>query len=504
LINLSKVFGAFLFVALGGCVSNGPSNLSSFQRAEIAQIDAARKLVSEGHLADAEKLIQPVIHAKDFDRLPGAEQYRALLTTANLALTLKETKLEYESRVRLLALPEATSDDRMSRVNAANRLKDTREIIVSLTDLVHKNPESLDHLNYRFILGQLGAAKKSLPHGTALPLMQALYAAHWKVVWGLEPSGTWQDLVLLLLEQSRLSEAIDVSTHVTDEYGLISMRTDRRFDAVTAANPAQFDVDAAVRKALEHFQRVSERAPKSLTPKVIVMERLLEEQHYGAALAVADSQLAEIRLHADPKQSYDDFDERYVWILDTRSRLLRRLGRWEEGVDQLAAASYVPGEDGKNVSQVINLGALYCDLGNPKDGLSTLVRLGSDISSYGRMQEADVRLDAAIQLRDAEETTKWLSFIKEHRVDAPRTYEDALLRMSDSDTAARWLIERLENADLRSAALLSVQDYAVPRETTRQAELRKRRREMIARADVQAEIQKVGRVESYKIEALGQ
>jgi hypothetical protein len=358
-------------------------------------------------------------------------------------------------------------------------------------------------LNYRFILRQLGEAKKKLPHSSTLPLMQALFAAHWKVVWGQEPSGTWQDFALLLLEQNRSSEAIDVSTHVTDEYGLISMRADRRFDAITVANPTQFDVDAAIRKNLEHFQSVADRTPKSLTPRVIVMNGLLEEQRYGAALAVADGLVAEIRLQADPKQWYEDFDERYVWILDTRSRLLRRLGRWDEGVDQLAAASWVPDKDGKNVSQVINLGDLYCDMGNPKDALGALVRLGSDISSYGRMQEADVRLDAAIQLGDAEGTAKWLSFIKEHRLDAPLTYEDALLRMNDSDTAAKWLIERLEDKDLRSAALLSIQDYAVPRETARQAELRKRRRELMARTDVQAEIAKVGRVEKYNIEALG-
>ena len=503
-MNLPRMLGVFLLVALTSCASNGPSNSPTSQRAQIAQIDLALKLVAERQFVEAEAIIQPLVHSKNFGRLTSAEQYRALLTAAKLAFTLKEPKLEYESRVRLLALPEATADDRMSRLNAAYRLKDTSEIVISLTDIVQKNPESLDHLNYRFILHQLDEAKKTLPHGAALPLMQALYAAHWKVVWGLEPSGIWQDFALLLLEQKRLAEAVDVSTHVTDEYSLISMRADRRFDAITAANQAQFDVDAAIRKTLEHFQLVAERTPKSLMPRVMVIDRLSEEQHYGAALAVADAQLAEIRLHADPKQSYDDFDERYVWILDTRSRLLRRLDRWEEGVDQLAAASYVPGEDGKNVSQVINLGQLYCDLGNPKDGLSTLVRLGSDISPYGRMQEADVRLDAAIQLGDAEETTKWLGFLKEHRVDAPRTYEDALLRMNDSDTAARWLIERLENTDQRSAALLSIQDYSVPRETTRQAELRKRRREMIARADVQAEIQKVGRVESYKIEALGQ
>jgi hypothetical protein len=503
-MSFPRIISVFFLVALTSCASNGPSNVSSSERAQITQIDLAVKLVSEHQFAEAEAIIQPLIHSKNFDRLPSAEQYRALLTAAKLAFTLKEPKLEYQSRVRLLALPEATGDDRMSRLNAANRLNDTAEKLASLTDLAQKNPERLDHMNYQFILRVLNDSEKQLSHGAALPLMQALYAAHWKVVWGMEPSGTWQDFALLLLEQNRLSEAIDVSTHVSDEYALISMRSDRRFDAISAANPAQFDVDAAIRKALDHFQSLAERTPKSLTPRVVVLERLLEVQRYGAALAVADGLVAEIRLHADPKQWYDDFDDRYVWILDTRSRLLRRLGRWDEGVDQLAAASWVLEKDGKNVSQVINLGELYCDLGNPKNGLDTLVRLGSDISSYGRMQEAAVRLDAAIQIGDAEQAEKWFGFIKEHRLDAPRTYEDALLRMNDLDTAAKWLIERLEDKDLRSAALLTLQQYAVPRETTRQAELRKRRREVMARPDVQAEVSKVGRVEKYNLEALGQ
>jgi tetratricopeptide (TPR) repeat protein len=503
-MNLIKLPGLSVFLLLCGCAANTASTLSSAQRAEIAQIDESLKLVAGHHFEEAEGIIQPVIHAKNFGRLPSAEQYRALLTAAKLAYTLKDPNLEYERRVRLLALPEATADDRMSRLNAANRLKDTAEKLASLTDLVQRNPEQLDHMNYRFILRVLSDAKKELPHGSTLPLLQALYAAHWKLEWDLEPSGNWQDLALLLLEQNKLAEAMDVSSHVTDEYGLISMRADRRFDAITVPNSAQFDVDAALKRRIGHFQSAAERSPKALMPKTVVVELLMEQQHYGAALAAADDLVAEIRLHADPKQWYDDFDDRYAWVLDSRSRTLRRVGRWDEGIDQLAAASWVLEVDGKNVSQVINLGELYCDLGNPTDGLGALVRLSSDMSSYGRMQEADVRLDAAIQLGDAEGTTKWLSFIKEHRLDAPRTYEDALLRMSDSETAAKWLIERLEDKDLHSAALLSIQNYAVPVRTPRQAELDKRRRALIARPEVQAVIQRVGRIESYKLEALGQ
>jgi hypothetical protein len=490
-------------VTLSCCTTNGTSTMSSSQLASIGQIDAALKLVADRRFAEAEGVIQPVIHAKDFGRLPSAEQYRALLTAAKLGFTLQHSKLEYESRVRLLALPQATAEDRLSRVRAAYRLQDTREIIVGLTDLANNSPGRLDDINSRFIFGVLSDAKKKLPHGSTLPLMQALYAAHWKAKWDQEPSGIWQDFTLLLLEQNRLAEAIDVSSHVTDEYGVISMRADRRFDGITAANPGQFDVGAALKRNLDHFQTAAERAPKSLTPRVVVIDLLMEQQRYGAALAAADGLVTEIRVRADPKQWYDDFDDQYAWVLDSRSRLLRRLGRWDEGVDQLAAASWVADKDSKNVSQVINLGELYCDLGKPAEALGVLVRLGSDISAYGRMQEASVRLDAAVQLRDAEQTEKWLGFIKEHRIDAPRTYEDALLLTNDTETAATWLIERLEDEDLRSAALLSVQEYAVPRETPRQGELRKRRRELLARAEVQAEIQKVGGIESYKIEELG-
>jgi tetratricopeptide (TPR) repeat protein len=502
-MNLARLLGTFMFLALASCATNKQSPLSAAQRAEIAQIDESLKLVANHQFAEAEAVIQPVIHSKHFGRLPSAEQYRALLTAAKLSFTLKEPKLEYESRVRLLALPQATSNDRVSRVNAAARLGDTREIVISLTELVDRNPERLMPADERFVIRVLRDGRKQLPPGSTLPLLQALYAAHWKLKWDQEPSAFWQDLALSLLEQNRLPEAIEVSSRVSYEYDIISMRVDRRFDAITGANPARFDVEAALKRDLERFQSAAEGALKSLAPKTAVIDDLLEEQHYGAALAAADGVIADIRLRSDPKQWYDDFDELYAWVLDARSRALERLGRWDDALDQLAAAGWVSENNGKNVSQVINLGELYGDLGKPKEALGSLLRLGSDISAYGRMQEAAVRLDAAVQLGDTEQADKWLAFIKEHRTDAPRTYEVALLLTSDLESAAKWLIERLEDKDLRSAALLSVQEYAVPLRTPRQAELERRRRALIARSDVQAEIQKVGRVESFKIEAPG-
>jgi tetratricopeptide (TPR) repeat protein len=500
----ARLLGILLVFVLAGCAGNSVSSLSASQRAEVAKIDTALKLVAERQFAEAQGVIQPVIHAKGFGRLPSAEQYRALLTAAKLAFTLKQPKLEYETRVRLLALPEATAADRLSRVRAASRLQDTSEIVIGLTDLAQKSPRSLDEIRSQFITRVISDAKKQLPHGSTLPLLQALYAAHWKLKWDQEPSGLWRDLALMLLEKNRLTEAMEVSAHVTDAYAVIAMRADRRFDAITVVNPAQFDADVAMKRDTEHWQAAADRAPNSLTPRSIVISLLMEAQHYAAALAVADGFLAEIRMRSDPKQWYEDFGDQYAWVLDSRSRVLRRLGRWDEAVDQLAAASWVVDKNGMNVSQVINLGDLYCDLGKPKEALGSLDRLGTDISPYGRMQEAYVRIDAAVQLRDAEQTAKWFDFIKAHRVDAPQTYEDALLLTGDVEAATKWLIERLQDPDLRSATLFNIQEYAVPRETPRQAELRKRKSALMARPEVQAEVSKVGRIEKYNLEALGQ
>jgi len=117
------------------------------------------------------------------------------------------------------------------------------------------------------------------------------------------------------------------------------------------------------------------------------------------------------------------------------------------------------------------------------------------------MQAEIVRLDAAVQLGDAEQTAKSLDYIREHRTDAPRTYQQALVLVHQSDTAADWLIELLEDRDQRAAALLSVQDFASLPKTLRQAELGSVRRAIVARPDVQEVIQKVGRIEKYNVGA---
>ena len=67
-MNLSRLIGVVLFLALAGCAANNPLTESA-QRAAIVQIDLSLKLAADHDYVKAQSVIHEVIHAKDFGRL---------------------------------------------------------------------------------------------------------------------------------------------------------------------------------------------------------------------------------------------------------------------------------------------------------------------------------------------------------------------------------------------------------------------------------------------------
>ena len=98
---------------------------------------------------------------------------------------------------------------------------------------------------------------------------------------------------------------------------------------------------------------------------------------------------------------------------------------------ELTAASFLSEDNAGNVSQIINLAQLYCDLSLPKEALKALGRLEAKPSRYGLMQVEYVKLDAAILSRDKNQIARSLQFLDDHRADAPNTYEDAQILVND-------------------------------------------------------------------------
>jgi len=268
-----------------------------------------------------------------------------------------------------------------------------------------------------------------------------------------------------------------------------------------AANPAQFDIEAAADQEFRWFQSASEKTPQSLELQSDVIRVLAQQQHYAAMLASADSVLFAIQSTNFPRKLYQDYDEQLSWFLNLREVALERAGRWDEAVAQLTKASLLSEEYSGNVSQLINLGSLYCALGRPKEALTAIDSVLAATSAYGASAMEMVRLDAAVQMGDSKQVRHSLRFLRTHRADSSSDYEYALIVTNQLDRAAGQLKAQLLDQDERQHALLSVQTYAPATGTARELELDARQRIVIARRDVQAVIQRVGRVETYRLES---
>ena len=480
--------------AAAGEPTAAPAPASASQR-----LDDALGLISKKQFDEGLPALTSVIEARSFASLPSDAQYRALQTAGGVEMGFERWSLARGYMARAAAMPQATADDQLSLITIGGQLHDKATVAGALTALARRWPDRLGEIDEDYLSSTLHAADR-LPRGTELALLQALYAANWKLKSDIEPSDSWRDLVLLLVEQGRVAEALEVSARITDPQILVDMRADRRFDVVVAAHPERFDVEAAAARQIEVLQAKNADVPNSLRVKTLLMAALMRRHHAAAALAIADDAITEIRDTNYPERAYADYLAEYGGLLAERAFALLDLGLWDEAVDQLKAAAREFEHDRDNVGAAIDLAEVECDLARPADASSVLAQITAGISPYGAMQVESVRLDVATQNGDSAQVERSLSYLRAHRSDAALTYLSALIVANQLDAAAQELRRQLAEPDTRQEALGSVQTYAPEPATPRDLEMRARWHSVLARHDVETAITHVGRVESYDLE----
>jgi beta-barrel assembly-enhancing protease len=496
-----RILLAGVMLVLGACATNEPKKFTGGTTAPIdahEQLAAASKLVADKNWPEAQAALRAIIEAPTFSSLTSRQQFQILWSASVVGITHGDLKLGYAYLVRDIAMPEAGFEQWRLLGFAGDKLGKNAVVVNALTVMAKRWPDKLSTFEDALVFQVIRKADQ-LPPVASLDLLGALYAAHWKTREGIEPSAAWRDLTLLLLADADLTGALDVSSHVTDPYVLVAMRSDRRFDAIIAAHSKQFDIDSAATREFHDLQIASEKSSRSLRLKVMVIQALGNQQHYPAMLAASDAELLELRSTNYPEKLYDDYFAQYNWLLNERATALRRLGRWDEAVEQLAAASKALENHAANVSQAINLSNLYCALGRPKEALAAIDYLGS-VSAYGAMQLEAARLEAAVQLNDQKQVNHSLAFLRTHAEDAPITYLEELIVTNQLDDAADLMKAQLQDPRRRQEVLLRLQDFASYPEPEWTLKNQARWHEVVARKSVQAAINKVGRVESYHLE----
>ena len=473
--------------------------LSASASTESQRLADALRLIADKQFEAGLAALRSVIDARSFARLPSIDQYHALLVAGEAEMGFHRWPLARGYLLRAAAMPQVTADDLLALLTLGSQQHDDTLIAESLTIVAKKWPDRLGDIDEDFLTRVLGAQAK-LPRATALALLQSLYAANFKLKWGFEPSESWRDLMLLLIERGRPSEAAGVSARITDPLVILEIRADRRFDAVVAAHPLSFDAEAAADRQIKWLQAKDEGGADSLRVKVLLMAALMRRNHAPAALAIADDAIADIRDTNYPERRFVDYLAEYGDLLTERAFALLDLGLWDEGVAQLKEAAREFEHDRDNIEAAIDLAAVECDLARPADAQSALAQITAGLSPYGQMRVEGVRLDAATQSGDTAQVERSLSYLRAHRSDAPVSYLGDLIIANQLDRAAEELRRQLLDPDTRQSALGNVQTYLPDQATPRDLEMRARWRSVLARPEVQSAIARVGRVESYHLE----
>ena len=457
--------------------------------------------------AEALKLLEQAMAKPGFINTDPAIQYFALLVASYAAQGSENHARAYELLVAASRFPDADAELWTRRAGAAARIGNWEDAAQSLTTVAKKWPKELKGDEYHsWLVNKVSRELGKQPnlHQPRIELLSALFEAEYRMRYGIEPSHLWLVLATDALERQDLKRAREVARRITNSSVLVSMRIDKRFDALTSADPKLFDVQAAAEREARQMKSGVKDNPKSLGAVMQYGYALYALGQFEELLTLANTTIAKVDKSSPKEPPYDDLDDSLNWIYNHKANALRALGRQDEAAAALATWEASDRNHDDKVSQAINLGFFYNEMGRPEDALKAVaqLRVGRDMSAYGSTQFQFVRFQAYQQSGKEREAQEIVAWMREHQDDSTETAQDTLLEAGDIDGAAALLLARLNNAEERASTLAGIQIYAEIPRTERQRKLDALEETLLARADVAAAIEKYGRREKFPIYTL--
>lgn len=322
-------------------------------------------------------------------------------------------------------------------------------------------------------------------------LLKALREGGFEWAWTGPADGLWLELALQHLARGEQEAAREMVATLTEPRIVIQLLADRRFDAVRdpALTPA-----ALPRLARQRADDLRARALLDANVVGIQSEyasALLMLGEHEDVVALAEQVATAIADSPFKGDIYIDQQEQLSWLYDRAGEALVRLGRKDEAIAMYRRAASTKEQGAANVSQVLNLAHHLVSAGQPREALELVASVGN-MSPFGRMVLVSVQHRAALALGDGPAADSALEYLERNRGDGEGVYTQALLDRGQDDAAAAALVASLENPEERLGALYFVQRFLETGslDPARDA----RRRAMIARDDVQAAINRHGRI----------
>lgn len=326
--------------------------------------------------------------------------------------------------------------------------------------------------------------------------LQALFDRHWRPE-GIEPTDFWRHLALLQIQSGQTDRVAATLERIDSPMSILALRADKRFDPFIDRNSPRFDPVLAAQRHLDALRVDALLAPEKVTSLVHISHAQLMLGQFDEVIAQTEpmaSALADANLPSDTDGTGD-----FAWLLNNRALAQRGRGDNDAALATMRAAAQFRENEGDNVSQWLNLAGWQAALLQPRQALETLAQTGDNLSPYGQAVQQWVRFAAYSQLGDRAQADTARAWLKAHADNAESYVMETLLQDNALDQAAADLIGRLRSTDTRNEALMSMQRLRALPSLPGDVERDRRWWQVVARADVQAALQEVGRSEQHAL-----
>lgn len=493
-MNLKRVaMLACLSAGFSGAVNAEETKQDMFYRQRIAE---AAVIAAGGQHARADRLMDQLLAEPAYQSLPANER-SDLLSRAALVAWQNERLDVARQRYAELARQGSDNPDDWYRLAAIALEQDDKDAAAeAMTEFAARWPEYLDNIESELLL--LLAAQGDTSSPARLGFQQALFDANWKGGASNTPGAIWFRLARARLEQGDIEAARQVVRRIQEPDSVISMRADRRFDALLDPKSPRADVMLATERQIQLLRTRAEVYPDKLEPLLQLSYMLLFAGNNQEVIDLSDAAIARITAAEVGKPAFTDL-EKQLWLMNNKAIALRRLGRIDEAHAEMKRASQLSENGTDNVSQVLNLGDMECLRGNARQALAAADSAPTaNLSGYGKAVAASIRHCAAMLDNNARARRQALAQLRALRDEAPMPYFNALIQ-DDPSAALAYMQELLDSPMQRNEVLDWAQECRTPDALPGQIASRQREAAFRERADVKAAIEKVGRIERYEV-----
>lgn len=460
----------------------------------IRHVESAARARARGNHRESLKLWDAAIADKDFARLAEKDQAMIFLQARLSAFELKQYDVAYRYTVEATHREGVDADDWRNRLAYEILEKHFADAVQTVEEMASRNRGALNTIPPPWFDVLDREVKADAP--LQRRLIKALATAYRPDDPAQSADRFKRRYAAILTDAGEKAEAWELARAIVSSGVLIDLSLDSR---LRDALPAGFDGRAEVERNLNTARRDAADHPESLST-LLVVTRYLRQL---GRMEEAQELLEAVGTDKQGSVKFKDWETNRVWLSDTLARIYLRLGRYDDAVAAFRRAMKFKEGDGRNVSQTINLGYAQLRFGRPGDALATVSLLkpeSAKLSAYGWMEMRGLQGCARLALGQAAAAKDDLDYVAAHEQDNPDVLTMLQLCAGDLDGAAAAIIRRLDDPELRPAALRYLSDYDPPPASYPVSPVDTRRGELKARPDVQAAIARAGGIRRFRLQ----